>query len=160
MYSRFRSRSAFTRAATFTAWCSAGVLVFALALVAGAGANEIILTVAIPGQTVTRRFPVSAISPAGFAPVGSTAHCPSDAHGCPGCPHLDVRGPVQTGSPTVTVDGRPAARVGDTGTHASCCGSNTFTITGGDTSVMIDGRPAARIGSTTAHCGGAGQLTG
>ena len=126
---------------------------------AAPGTNQIVLEVDADGASATRSFTVSAVTPGGFAHVGSRAFCPSDSHGCPGCPHLDVVGSVQTGSALVTVAGTPAARVGDSGTHANCCGANTFTITSGDSSVLIDGRPAARIGSETAHCGGPGHLT-
>lgn len=126
---------------------------------AGSGTNQIILTAEADGKVVNRSFIISAVSPAGFAHVGSSAFCPTDSHGCPACPHLDVVGTVQTGSTVVTVDGQPAARVGDGGTHVSCCGPNTFTIASGDSSVLIEGRPAARLGSATTHCGGTGHLT-
>ena len=58
----------------------------------------------------------------------------------------------------MTVDGLPAARVGDTGIHAAWCGNSTFTIASGDPSVLIDGRPAAMVGSQTNHCGGTGSI--
>jgi len=154
----------------------------------GPGANTINLTASYEGQPVTRSFTVQAVSPAGYAHVGSRARCPADAHGGPCCPH-DVKGPVAEGSPTVLVDGRPAARVGDGGFHDTdplwverkfdelhskmhdamdggdpvflrCCGSNTFTVAAGDPEVLIDGRPAARIGDGTKHCGGIGTLVG
>ncbi|MBI4711341.1 MAG: PAAR domain-containing protein [Candidatus Omnitrophica bacterium] len=76
------------------------------------------------------------------------------------CPH-PVIGPVQTGSLLVSIDGKPAARVGDTGVHMSCCGPNTFTIITGDPEVLIDGRPAAKtdpVQGQTKHCGGVGSL--
>ncbi|MBI5706957.1 MAG: PAAR domain-containing protein [Armatimonadetes bacterium] len=82
---------------------------------------------------------------------------PACAHGCPACPHT-VIGPVTSGSPTVRINGQPAARVGDVGTHTACCGPNTFRIEEGDSQVLIDGKPAARIGDKTKHCGGAGKL--
>ncbi|MFH2065239.1 MAG: PAAR domain-containing protein [Pseudomonadota bacterium] len=89
--------------------------------------------------------------------MGSIAHCPNDAHGCPACPH-PVRGPIQSGSPYVLIEGKPAARVGDSGIHAACCGPNTFMITTGDPNVLIDGKPAARLGDQTKHCGGVGKI--
>ncbi|MBN2583889.1 MAG: PAAR domain-containing protein [Planctomycetes bacterium] len=98
------------------------------------------------------------MSPASYACVGGQAKCDADVHGCPACPHIVV-GPITTGSPLVLVGGKPAARVGDKGTHAACCGSNTFEITSGDDQVLIDGRPAAKLGtSLTKHCGGDGKL--
>jgi uncharacterized Zn-binding protein involved in type VI secretion len=123
------------------------------------GSNAITLSVTINGKDTTKTFTVNAVSPAGYACVGMLAHCPSDSHGCLACAH-DVRGPITTGSSHVFVNGRPAARVGDRGTHAACCGPNTFTIVGGDSSVLIDGKPAARVGSQTQHCGGKGTIIG
>ncbi len=125
----------------------------------GPGANTIKLTYKSKGIAITKEYAVSAVAPAGYASIGSLAECPSDAHGCPACPHATT-GEVQTGSPNVLVDGKPAARVGDTGTHAACCGPNTFAITGGDARVLINGRPAAKAGSPTKHCGGLGQIKG
>jgi uncharacterized Zn-binding protein involved in type VI secretion len=54
--------------------------------------------------------------------------------------------PIVSGSPSVSVGGRPAAQEGDS------AGSGTA-ITGGSTNVFINGRPAATVGSTTG-CGG------
>lgn len=124
---------------------------------ASEGANAIVLTCAAGGQTVSRAFSLEAVSPAGYASVGTQAFCPADAHGCPSCAH-PVQGPVIEGSPLVRVNGLPAARAGDAGVHAQCCGPNTFVIEDGDPEVLIDGRPAARIGDPTRHCGGSGHL--
>jgi uncharacterized Zn-binding protein involved in type VI secretion len=122
------------------------------------GANTIELSIDHDGIHETRHFGVDAVLPQGYANVGqSEAFAPSDAHTCPACPH-PVRGPVTSGSPTVTVNELPAARVGDSGVAAACCGTNQFTITSGDASVLIDGRPAAIRGSTTQHCGGTGSI--
>lgn len=122
------------------------------------GANTITIRVEHEGKVVARRLGVSAVSPAGFSHVGSLALCPADAHGCPACPHTTT-GPVRVGSPTVLVNGMPAARLGDVGVHASCCGPNTFVISGySQHDVVIDGSPAARLGDETRHCGGIGQL--
>ena len=94
----------------------------------------------------------------GIARVGDRARCPEDSHGCPGCSH-DVIGPAETGSPTVTIDGRPALRLGDRGIHASCCGQNEWQVADGcSTKVKIDGLPAAMLGSITQHCGGMGTI--
>jgi uncharacterized Zn-binding protein involved in type VI secretion len=123
------------------------------------GSNSITLTVTIAGKDTTKTFRLNAVSPAGYACVGMYALCPSDTHGCLSCPHT-VSGPITTGSSHVLVNGRPAARVGDRGTHAACCGPNTFEIVGGDSSVIIDGKPAAKLGSSTRHCGGMGHIVG
>lgn len=48
--------------------------------------------------------------------------------------------------------------MGDIGTHAACCGPNTFTIAEGDPRVLINGKPAAKSGCKTIHCGGVGRL--
>lgn len=122
-----------------------------------AGSNTITLTAEIDGKDVTQSFKVDAIFPLGYAAVGGEAYCPADAHGGPQGA-TSVRGPINSGSPTVLLGGRPAARVGDVGVHAVCDGPNSFKITDGDPLVLIDGRPAARIGSSTEHCGGYGRI--
>ncbi|MFO0737591.1 MAG: PAAR domain-containing protein [Labilithrix sp.] len=110
-----------------------------------------------------RSIALLTVSTLGYARVGDKAQTPSDAHGCPSCAHT-AAGPIVSGSPTVTIDGRPAARVGDRGIHNACCGTNAFTIVTGSPSVLIDGRPAAiravdrTYGSRTQHCGGVGSV--
>jgi uncharacterized Zn-binding protein involved in type VI secretion len=121
------------------------------------GANKITLSVTVAGKLYQKSVNVNAVSPAGFASVGSLAQCPSDAHGCPACPH-STYGPVTTGSSNVFVNGKRAARVGDVGVHAACCGPNRFEIVSGDPSVLINGKSAARMGSVTRHCGGTGSI--
>jgi len=130
------------------------------------GANSITLTVVVGKRTVTKSWSVTAVSPkpaegAGttYAKLGDLAECTADAHGGPACPH-HVIGPIIAGSPTVTIDGLPAARKGDRGVHASCCGPHVFRITGGDATVLIDGKTAARVGDETTHCGGMGKIVG
>jgi uncharacterized Zn-binding protein involved in type VI secretion len=123
----------------------------------GAGSNTITLTCIVGNETVKKDFTVEAVSPDNYARVGSLAHCPADVHNCQACPH-NVYGPVISGSPTVSINGKPAARKGDPGRHVHCCGPNTFVIEAGDPEVLIDGNPAARIGDRTNHCGGVGQL--
>lgn len=91
------------------------------------------------------------------ARLNDAVECQADAHGCPGCPHV-TRGPIMTGSSDVFVDGKPAARVSDTGMHAACCGPNTFEIAMGSGTVFINGRKAARKGDMTEHCGGIGKI--
>lgn len=123
------------------------------------GPNTITLTAVVGAKTYTKTVNVTAVSPAGYASVGMQAQCPADAHGCPACPHPAI-GPITTGSGNVFVNGRKAARVGDKGVHAACCGPNSFEIASGDPDVLINGRSAARVGSTTRHCGGTGQIVG
>ncbi len=123
----------------------------------GEGRNTITLTVTVHGKSYTHNFSGDAVDPRRYAAVGDAVHCPADAHGCPSCPHA-VTGSIRTGSSTVLIGGRPAARVGDGGVHASCCGPNTFTITSGDPDLLIDGKPAARKGDKTKHCGGVGTI--
>ena len=88
--------------------------------------------------------------------LGDRSFASSDAHGCPGCPHV-VTGPAISGSPDVTVNARPAVRAGDTGTHSSCCGPNTWKAVGGSKTVFINGKPAHRQGDADQHCGGMGS---
>jgi uncharacterized Zn-binding protein involved in type VI secretion len=121
------------------------------------GPNTIELAVTADGREVRRTFTVNAVSPRGFAAATDVSHCPSDAHGCPACPHA-TKGPIITGSLTVMIGAHPAARVGDRGIAAACCDGNTFQVAEGDPTVLIDGRPAARRGSLTAHCGGSGRI--
>ena len=132
----------------------------------GPGPNFITLSVTVDGRSFTEQVSVNAVSPyvGGtkeplYAALGDLAHCPADAHGHPSDPHA-VTGPIITGSPNVTIRGKPAARKGDDGVHAACSGPNTYKIAKGDPGVLIDGRPAARIGDETKHCGGVGKITG
>ncbi len=114
------------------------------------------LSVEVDGERTEKQFQVGVISSIDYARVGDQARA-VDAHGCPACPHTAV-GPITAGSSTVLIDGLPAARVGDPGRHAVCCGPNTYTILGGDPTVLIDGRAAAKLGSPTQHCGGVGEI--
>jgi len=126
----------------------------------GEGSNKIVLTVTVgENKTVTKEFSVQAVSPDKYARVGWIALCPADTHGCPGDPKT-VLGPITKGSPTVSIDGAAAARVGDPGIHRGCCGPNTFVIDQGDPTVLIDGKPAAQLGDRTKHCGGMGSIIG
>jgi len=122
-----------------------------------AGRNTIKLSVTIGDQIFTEKFKVRAINPKGYARVSDKAFNPVDSHGCIACPH-SVVGPIITGSPNILIDGLPAARKGDSGVHAACCGSNSFEIVQGDPNVLINGRPAARLGDKTQHCGGVGKI--
>lgn len=91
------------------------------------------------------------------ARVGDKSQCPADAHGCPGCAH-GVIGPAVAGSPDVSINGRPAVRVGDPGIHAACCGPNTWKAAQGSGTVFINGKPAHRLGDMDTHCGGVGKM--
>ena len=86
------------------------------------------------------------------ARIGDQVTAPPHGHGCPACPHTVV-GPIVGGAATVLIEGKPAARKGDNGTAAACCGPNTFLINKGSTTVFIEGKPAARIDDITLHCG-------
>lgn len=124
------------------------------------GPNEITLTCESNGYRTERTYRFNVVNSELYAAVGDIARCQEDSHGCPGCPHT-VKGPITTGSPTIKVRNKPAARMGDTGVHTypiSCCGANTFTIIEGDPTVLIDGAPAARIMDMTQHCGGVGRI--
>jgi uncharacterized Zn-binding protein involved in type VI secretion len=64
---------------------------------------------------------------------------------------------IASGSPTVLINGRPAARVGDTSAphlkpaHGTCV-THTASIDNGSATVLINGQPAARVGDSLAGC--------
>lgn len=93
----------------------------------------------------------------GAARLGDKAQVAADAHGCPSCPHPGV-GPITVGSPNVTINGKPAARQGDIGVHAVCCGPNNYNIVKGSPTVYVNGKPLARLNDKTKHCGGTGPI--
>jgi uncharacterized Zn-binding protein involved in type VI secretion len=109
----------------------------------------VLLSIAVLACAATPAFapPVARVGDV----VTGTPHCHT-VHGFTPIPH-PVSGPIVLGCPTVLVNGKPAARVGDTGTTAACCGPNTFKITTGSATVLIGGKPAARQQDTTLHCG-------
>lgn len=123
----------------------------------GPGINTIKLTVDYGGKTYAKTLRISAVNTALYARLGDKTFVAGDAHGCPGCPHPCI-GPITQGSPNVYIDGMPAARKGDVGVHAACCGSNSFTIVEGDPNVLINGKPAAKKGMAVKHCGGMGYI--
>ncbi len=123
----------------------------------GMGGNNIILEIKVGETHVRKTFHVNAVTNRLHAAVGDNVFCPADSHGCPACPH-PVNGLIATGSPNVLINGKPAARVGDGGTHAACCGPNSFTIVGSSSQVVIDGRRAVKMGDATQHCGGTGYI--
>ena len=102
-------------------------------------------------------YTVDTVSPFEYAHIGNYAFCPIYSLGCPSCPHVTLD-PIMSGSPTVLIDGFPAARVGDTGLAGGGCGSAEFVIAEGDHDVLIDGMPAARFGDRTDHAGGVGEV--
>ena len=81
----------------------------------------------------------------------------SDSHGKPCCSH-GVIGPSTAGSQNVFINSKDALRIGDSGVHSSCCGSNTWVNSAGSGTVFINGIPAVRLGDTTTHCGGVGSM--
>ena len=121
------------------------------------GINTITAEISINGKAYSKTYTVFTVNPENYSCAGDWAHCPADNHGCPTCTH-DVIGRINSGSPTVKVRGKPAARLGDGGTHGACCGDNTFTVSEGDDQLLIDGKPAAKIGGATQHCGGTGVI--
>jgi len=66
-------------------------------------------------------------------------------HTCP----LHGGGPVLTGDSTLTVNGIPAALVGDT----CSCTVIVDTIVSGTYKLTVNGKQAALVGSTTSHGG-------
>jgi uncharacterized Zn-binding protein involved in type VI secretion len=63
---------------------------------------------------------------------------------------------ISSGSPTVLINGRPAARLGDSSSPhlrpgKPCKPHKALIITGAAT-VLINGRPAARVGDLLAGC--------
>lgn len=93
------------------------------------------------------------------ARVNDPVEAKADVHGAPCCPH-QVKGFITVGSTDVFINGQPAARVGDQGMHAACCGPNTFVIAVGSNTVFVNNQKAARTKDTTLHCGGSsGEIT-
>ena len=75
--------------------------------------------------------------------------CPMATPGTPPVPH--VGGPIiAPGSPTVLIQGLPAARLSD---QAMCAAPLPDVIVSGSFTVLINGLPAARVGDRTAHGG-------
>lgn len=56
-----------------------------------------------------------------------------------------VNGIIKTGSPNVFINGKPAARVGDSVTETSVCTNGTGRITNGSRTVFVNGKPKARL---------------
>ncbi len=73
-----------------------------------------------------------------------------------GVPHCSAY-TIASGSGDVIINGRGAARVGDTSTvhqkpGGKRCGTHSASISAGSGSVFINGRPAARVGDSLAGC--------
>lgn len=73
-----------------------------------------------------------------------------------GVPHCSAY-TIASGSGDVSINGRAAARVGDTSTThqkpgGRRCGSHAATISVGSGTVFINGRPAARVGDPLSDC--------
>ncbi|PYT16343.1 MAG: type VI secretion protein [Acidobacteria bacterium] len=82
------------------------------------------------------------------ARLGDMHTCPMVTPGTPPVPH--VGGPILPPCcPTVIIENKPAARVGD---MALCVGPPD-SIAMGSTTVIIGGQPAARLGDPTVHGG-------
>jgi uncharacterized Zn-binding protein involved in type VI secretion len=90
--------------------------------------------------------------------LGDKALIPSDAHGCPACPHVAATGPAIVGSPNVNTNARPAIRLDDIGIHAVCCGQNMWTAQSASATVNINGKGAYRIADQAKSCGGMGMV--
>ena len=86
------------------------------------------------------------------ARVGDTARSTPHVHN-PRVGAQITTGKVLIGAATVFIEGRPAARLNETGVGNGCIGPNTFTIWTGSSSVFIEGRQAVRLGDRTLHCG-------
>ncbi len=122
------------------------------------GTNKIILRVKDPqGNLLEKEFKVEVVKASEYAHTGCIAYCPADAHGCPACPHSTV-GFITGSISDVTINGLAAVVVGDNGTHAVCCQSNTFELNKGDPNVLIYGKQAVELGAKTEHCGGLGYV--
>jgi uncharacterized Zn-binding protein involved in type VI secretion len=92
------------------------------------------------------------------ARIGDIAVGTCRAHKSPvGC-----AGPVVSGSPTLDIDGRPCARIGDV--VAFNCGHSGIVVSGSPTT-DVDGRRMARIGDlvvgpmTAVICSGSGTTS-
>ena len=90
--------------------------------------------------------------------LSDTALVPADSHACTMCPHTCI-GPIIDASNDVFINSLGAAREGDPGIHAVCCGPNTFKCAEGSPNVFVNGKPLVRKGDKTEHCGGDGSIT-
>lgn len=82
----------------------------------------------------------------GVHPVGPVVHT--------------ISGNVSSASPNVNMNGKPAARVGDTTAESCGCGGGTGQLVVGSGSVFINGRPAAYAMASIQPHGGTASLSG
>ena len=84
-----------------------------------------------------------------------TPHCHAPIHPAPRpMPHAAMPLAIITGSPTVMIGKRPAARVSDISRPCmlpSCVPAGPGMVAKGSMTVMINGLPAARVGDMTSH---------
>lgn len=92
-------------------------------------------------------------------------HCHSPMHPAAPVPtptpHPPMPLEIVTGSPTVTIGGEPAARVGDETEPCdipACIPGGPGVIGKGSATVMINKMPAARIGNSTIHAACIGPI--
>lgn len=122
------------------------------------GENKIILTVQdAEGNVIEKEFKVEVVKASLYAHTGCLVTCSADAHGCPACPHVTTAF-IKGSATDVTINGLPAAVVGDNGIHLACCGANTFELNEGDPGVLINGKQAVLFLAQTKHCGGSGII--
>jgi uncharacterized Zn-binding protein involved in type VI secretion len=83
-----------------------------------------------------------------------------------GVPHCSPYN-IAAGSPTVFIDGRPAARKGDPvsmhlkpGPGIPPCSPHAPAIAGGSRSVFVNGKPLVRVGDAVSGCTSIGQGSG
>jgi uncharacterized Zn-binding protein involved in type VI secretion len=81
-----------------------------------------------------------------------------------GVPHCSPYN-IASGSATVFIDGRPAARKGDSvSMHLKpgkpLCNPHAPAIAGGSRSVYVNGKPLARVGDSVSGCTSIGQGSG
>ena len=123
------------------------------------GSHTVSVTVTAKGIVRKASLQVTAKDANLYARVGSKARAPIDAHGCPACPHSNCTGPANVASASeLIIAGLPAIRVGDSGIHAACCGTNRWSLGAGDDEVLYQGKALGVVGSPTQHCGGVGKI--
>jgi len=81
-----------------------------------------------------------------------------------GVPHCSPYN-IAAGSPTVFIDGRPAARKGDpVSMHlvpgSPLCKPHSPSIAGGSRSVFVNGKPLVRVGDAVSSCTSIAQGSG
>ena len=80
-------------------------------------------------------------------------HCHS-VHPWSPVPH-PLMGPIIAGSTDVIIEGKPSARLGDSGVHGSAfclCGPNTYVTASASGTVKVNDIPVCRLGDSTLHC--------